>query len=260
MVVGPNRSRGVNPASPGLSVGAAPIVYTVITNWGLSPVNATGTCPLPGGLGSGTGPCITTEIDIGDAVALRHGARDLDIVGARLQSNLGTSFHVWPAGGTNFHLLHNVLGQNHHSTSYTALQIDPDPSGVNNPENYDIEGNDLVGATPIAAPMPTATFQAGGLPPVMRNNRGANGVIIGPTMVSSVTVLTIRNAGPFDCTYYFSGWSSAFSSATIAAPGATPAPLPTGEPVSAFVPAGAIFQASAGTTPSSVTYLAFCQP
>jgi hypothetical protein len=156
----------------------------------------------------------------------------------------------------SFRVMHNVLAEDHGATSFTALQID---AGSTNPTSYDIEGNDLVGATPIVAPLPTPAFQAGGLPPVMRNNRGALGEV-GPKNVLVTSSVTIQNAGPLDCTYYFSAWSGSFASSTITLPGIPATSLSTGKPASVFLPVGAVFQAvlSAGT--GSATYVGFCQP
>jgi hypothetical protein len=253
---------GFNPASPGLSAGSTPIPYTVVTSGNIRPVNPTATCSLPPVLGMGTpGPCISGEIDIGDGIAFRNGAHDIAVTGARVQSNLGPSIRVWPGGGNSFHFLNNVLGENHGSTSYIGLQIDPATGPSPNPTGYDIEGNDLVGATPVPLPLPTPSFLPNGQPPVMRNNRGTLGVIVGPKALSSTGSLILRNPGPFDCTYYFTFWGGSFSSSTIALPGSSSgATLPTAKPASIFLPVGAVFQATLSSGLGTATYFAFCQP
>jgi hypothetical protein len=207
------------------------------------------------------GPCITGEVDIGDAIAFRNGSHDVDIFGARVQSGLGASIHIWPGGANSFHFLNNVLGENHGSTSYHALQIDPATAPTVNPTGYDIEGNDLVGASPLPFPLPTPSFFNNGLPPAMRNNRGALGLIVKQTS-SFALAFTLRNPGPFDCTYYFTAWTGTYTSSTISLPGATSAAtLPTTTPSSIYLPVGSVFQANVSTGGSgTTTYVAFCQP
>jgi hypothetical protein len=152
----------------------------------------------------------------------------------------------------------NILGEGHGNHSVVALQIDPDPAFSGNPSDYHIEANDLVGATPIVAPLPTPTFQTNGAVPVMRNNRGALGIIVAPVMTGTISTLTIQNAGPLDCTYYFSAWSGAFTS-SLTLPGGSVQAFPNGQPASVIIPAGASFTANASMS-GSVTYIGFCQP
>jgi hypothetical protein len=212
-------------------------------------------------LGSGTGPCVSGVIDIGDGIAFRNGAHDIDVVGACVQSGMGPSIHVWPSGGNAFHLLNNVLGESHGSQSYIGLQVDVATAPSPNPTGYDIEANDLVGASPVPLPLPTPSFLTNGLPSAMRNNRGSLGVIIGPKNAVSTGSFILRNPGPYDCTYYFTTWSGLFSSSSITLPGASSgAALPSPKPASLFLPVGAVFQATLSSGSGTTTYYAFCQP
>jgi hypothetical protein len=114
---------GINPAVNLLGAGSTPIHYTLVTSGNLRPVNAGSTvCLLPPQLApSGTGPCVSGELDIGDGIAFRNWAHDVDIKGARVESLKGVSIHVWPAGGNAFRIVDNVLGQGHGNNSVTAL-------------------------------------------------------------------------------------------------------------------------------------------
>jgi hypothetical protein len=190
-------------------------------------------------------------IDIGDGIAFRNGAHDIDVVGACVQSGMGPSIHVWPSGGNAFHLLNNVLGESHGSQSYIGLQVDVATAPSPNPTGYDIEANDLVGASPVPLPLPTPSFLTNGLPPA----------IIGPKNAVSTGSFILRNPGPYDCTYYFTTWSGLFSSSSITLPGASSgAALPSPKPASLFLPVGAVFQATLSSGSGTTTYYAFCQP
>jgi hypothetical protein len=241
-----------------------PLPYTIITTGILHPVDAAGmTCPVPTPIalsgGAAVAPCATGAIDLGDGVSLQNSAREVDVVGARVKALAGASVHIGPGGADRFHILNNGLGEDKNDNSLIGLRID---AGATNPQSYDIEFNDFSGATiplMLTAP-PPATITA--TAPTMRNNRGAIATIVAATPVSNsaLTLLTLTNPGPLDCTYYFSGWSGPVTGSTLSLPGSTAA-LPTAEPSGVRLPVGATLTVTAsGATTATVTYVGFCQP
>jgi hypothetical protein len=249
----------------GAPPGYVPYTFTVVVVGTIRPVGAISTCTVPSSIytagGPTTAPCITGVVDLGDGLAFHNGAHNVDAVGARLQSPGGAAVHIWPNGVDELHLFNNILGQEKQSTSHIALQFDPGSTAF---IHYDFEGNDLVGATPIANPLPTPTFTTGGQAPVMRSNRGALGVTIAQTSVSVsgggvLTLLNAKNAGPEDCTYYLSSWTGTITSTTVTLSGAPSTALPSSRPSTVFLPVGASMLVSALGS-GGVTYSAFCQP
>jgi hypothetical protein len=268
-----NRNYGVIAMQPLPAIGPGSYTaepYMIITTGNsLRPLNWASpfpTCPVPASLvGPGAitpAPCMTGSFDIGDGLSMRNGVHNLDANGARIQSIGGASIHMWPNGGDAIRALYNVLGHNSTASSYTAIQLDP---GTQNPVNFLFGENDLVGAagSAIVAPLPTPSFASDGSAPVMRNNRGATTQILGPTIASAsgplFILLNIENAGPLDCIYYFTNWSGSISTTNLTLAGTATTVLPNAEPASLFLPVGATLLTQ-GTSGSSVTYVAFCQP
>jgi hypothetical protein len=241
-----------------------PLPYTIITTGILHPVDAAGvTCMIPAPIAMSGGPvvapCATGAIDLGDGVSLQNSAREVDLVGARVKALAGASIHIETVGADRFHILNNGLEEDKNDKSLIGLRIN---AGATNPRSYDIESDDFSGATipfMLTAPPPamiTATA------PTMRNNLGAIATIFAATPVSNsaLTLLTLTNPGPLDCTYYFSGWSGPVTGSTLSLPGSTAA-LPTAEPSGVRLPVGATLTVTAsGTTTATVTYVGFCQP
>jgi hypothetical protein len=216
---------------------------------GLSPSTS---CPtLPSGFPISF--CYSASFDVGDAVAIRNAAHDIDVVGATLVSQNGAAIHVWSPAGDQFHFLSNVLGQNGAISSYSGISLD---TSTPTPRDYFIAGNELAGATyGIVNAWPTPAFHATAAP-AARTNHGAVGLIFGPTTQMSPD---IQNVGPFDCAYYFDWSAATVTSITLAYPGGTSSPtLGVPPPNTIDIPVGAELKVI--TSMGTVTYTGFCQP
>jgi hypothetical protein len=67
------------------------------------------------------------------------------------------------------------------------------------------------------------------------------------------------DAGPLDCTYYFTNWRSAILATKLTLAGTATTILPNGEPAGSFLPFGAALQMQVMSS-SSVTHVGFGQP
>jgi Pectate lyase superfamily protein len=202
--------------------------------------------------------CYSGAFDNGDAVALRNGAHDIDVIGARLSSPAGVAVHVWPDGGDVFHFFSNILGRNQSNTSYTGIQLDA-PLLTAGPSDYYISGNDLVGTTSgIVNALPSPAYSIGATPPAMRAQRGSAGNVISNMGTGTFTV---SNGGPNDCVYYFD-WSAGAPSMLgllyQANSGSTASSLSTTPPPAQIsIPVGAQLSI---TTSGTVNYTGLCLP
>lgn len=136
----------------------------------------------------------------------------------------------------------------------TALSGGPASDRASSGSALDGKPEDSRDTTPIVyvSPFPSSSP---GYYPVLRNNRGSQGFIFGPTSGAP----TVTNHGPFDCMYYVAWGGATIVALSLKYPGGTSVNLPISPPVTAiFVPVGASLTAgTAGGTPS---YTGFCLP
>jgi len=224
--------------------------FTVVSQQTAPPA---GKCTPPpqmqlAGFNTTPSPCWTGFFDQGDGAAFRNGAHDIQIAGAKLRS-VGQASVDFTSAGDEVRIFGNVLGYFGGAATYNCVNV----GSAANP-NLHVESNDCTGAADTTAPIVYYTpypAASAGYYPVIRNNRGTTGVIVGPTSGPTFT-----NVGPFDCTYYFNWNGTTVSSLTLSYPLASPTSLPTPPAVSIFMPVGASLAATfSGTVP---TYTGFC--